>query len=136
VATLLWDRRGTLWVRLSIILLLALSAPLHAQQPQQLRDLESQASAARSRGDAAAALAAWQQAAALDPNSARIQDEIGFLLAVLNRRDEAYSHFERALALENSSAVPHFDRLAFRTPRRIFATLAADGSDINFMGAE
>jgi len=40
---------------------------------------------------------------------------------------------ERALALENSSAVPHFDRLAFRTARRIFATLAADGSDINFM---
>ena len=41
------------------------------------------------RGDAAAALAAWQKAAALYPNSARIQDEIGFLLAVLNRRDEA-----------------------------------------------
>jgi hypothetical protein len=26
----------------------------------------------------------------------------------------------------------HFDRVAFRTPRRIFATLAGDGSDVNF----
>lgn len=33
-----------------------------------------------------------------------------------------------ALALAGASAVPHFDRLAFRTPRRIFATLGADGS--------
>jgi hypothetical protein len=38
-----------------------------------------------------------------------------------------------ALALENATAVPHFDRVAFRTPRRIFATLALDGSDLNFM---
>lgn len=40
---------------------------------------------------------------------------------------------ELALALENTSAAPHFDRIAFRTPRRIFATLALDGSDMNFM---
>ncbi len=40
---------------------------------------------------------------------------------------------ELALALENASAVPHFDRLAFRTPRRIFATLARNGNDLNFM---
>ena len=81
------------------ILLLAAAALLAAQQPQ-LRDLESQAAAARARGDASGALAAWQKAAALDPKSARIQDEIGFLLAVLNRRDEASGHFERALALD------------------------------------
>ena len=37
------------------------------------------------------------------------------------------------LGLANVSEVPHFDRLAFRTPRRIFATLAADGGDVNFM---
>ena len=36
-----------------------------------------------------------------------------------------------ALALENASEVPHFDRAAFRTPRRIFATMGADG--VNFM---
>lgn len=40
---------------------------------------------------------------------------------------------EFALSLENASAVPHFDRTAFRTPRRIFATLARDGADINLM---
>ena len=38
-----------------------------------------------------------------------------------------------AMSLEGASAVPHFDRMAFRTPRRIFATLAADGADLNLM---
>jgi hypothetical protein len=40
---------------------------------------------------------------------------------------------ELALALENTSAAPHFDRVAFRTPRRTFATLARSGGDMNFM---
>jgi hypothetical protein len=38
-----------------------------------------------------------------------------------------------ALSLENASAAPHFDRTAFRTPRKIFATLANSGADLNFM---
>lgn len=38
-----------------------------------------------------------------------------------------------ALALENASEAPHFDRAAFRTPRRIFATLANSGADLNLM---
>lgn len=37
-----------------------------------------------------------------------------------------------ALSLENASAYPHFDRIAFRTPRRTFATLALNGVDMNF----
>ncbi len=40
---------------------------------------------------------------------------------------------ELALSLGNVSEAPHFDRVAFRTPRRIFATLARSGSDLNFM---
>ena len=40
---------------------------------------------------------------------------------------------ELALALDETSEAPHFDRTAFRTPRRIFATLASDGADVNFM---
>jgi len=40
---------------------------------------------------------------------------------------------ELALAFDNASEAPHFDRTSFRTPRRIFATLASDGADINFM---
>jgi hypothetical protein len=40
---------------------------------------------------------------------------------------------ELALSLENVTEAPHFDRVAFRTPRRIFATLARGGSDLNFM---
>ena len=38
-----------------------------------------------------------------------------------------------ALSLEGASAYPHFDRIAFRTERRTFATLALDGADLNFM---
>jgi hypothetical protein len=37
-----------------------------------------------------------------------------------------------ALSLENASSYPHFDRIAFRTPRRTFATLALSGVDMNF----
>ena len=37
------------------------------------------------------------------------------------------------LDFDNVSEAPHFDRVAFRTPRRTFATLANDGSDVNFM---
>lgn len=36
-----------------------------------------------------------------------------------------------ALALPGTVKVPHMDRTAFRVPARIFATLAADGSDVN-----
>lgn len=38
-----------------------------------------------------------------------------------------------ALSLADVEEKPHFDRAAFRTPRRIFATLAGDGKDLNLM---
>ena len=38
-----------------------------------------------------------------------------------------------ALGLQDASERPHFHRTAFRTPRKIFATLADDGADINLM---
>jgi len=38
-----------------------------------------------------------------------------------------------ALALPDASEAPHFDRAAFRTPRRIFATMPADGKTVNLM---
>lgn len=38
-----------------------------------------------------------------------------------------------ALSLSETRAAPHFDRVAFRTPRKIFATLAGDGVDLNLM---
>jgi hypothetical protein len=38
-----------------------------------------------------------------------------------------------ALSLPDTAAAPHFDRTAFRTPRRIFATLAADGRSANLL---
>lgn len=38
-----------------------------------------------------------------------------------------------ALSLESVSEAAHFDRAAFKTPRKIFATLAKSGADINLM---
>jgi hypothetical protein len=38
-----------------------------------------------------------------------------------------------ALSLPDATEAPHFDRTAFRTPRKIFATLAGDGSDLNLV---
>ena len=44
---------------------------------------------------------------------------------------------ELALALAGTTEVPHVDRAAFRTTRRIFATLAPTGSSANlFLGPE
>jgi hypothetical protein len=40
---------------------------------------------------------------------------------------------ELALALPGASEAPHFDRVAFRTPRKMFATLGAAGRDLNLM---
>lgn len=36
-----------------------------------------------------------------------------------------------ALSFPGTSARPHFDRTAFRTTRKTFATLGADGRDVN-----
>ena len=38
-----------------------------------------------------------------------------------------------ALSFQAVSEAPHFNRAAFRTPRKIFATLASDGADFNLM---
>ncbi|RYZ15170.1 MAG: MmcQ/YjbR family DNA-binding protein [Alphaproteobacteria bacterium] len=38
-----------------------------------------------------------------------------------------------ALGLPDPSERPHFERTALRTPRKTFATLSGDGSDINLM---
>lgn len=40
-----------------------------------------------------------------------------------------------ALSFEGAYEAPHFDRTAFRTKRRIFATLPADGATANLMFA-
>jgi hypothetical protein len=40
---------------------------------------------------------------------------------------------EMALALAQASEAPHFHRLAFRTPRKTFATLDAVAGDLNLM---
>jgi hypothetical protein len=38
-----------------------------------------------------------------------------------------------ALALPGATEAPHFDRLGFRTPRKMFATLKAEARDLNLM---
>src|ERR1700722_8454593 len=40
---------------------------------------------------------------------------------------------ELALRLHQASEASHFNRVAFRTPRKIFATLSGDAGDLNLM---
>src|SRR5437762_8232323 len=75
---------------------------------QTAAQIEAKAVELKNRGDAVGALAEWQKAAALDPKSARIQHEIGFLLAVLQHRSEAIEHLERAVELEPRLAIAHY----------------------------
>src|SRR5258706_15703190 len=99
-------------VSILLILLLGLVALGHCQKT--LPQLESRAAALKARGDAKGALDAWEKAAALDPRSARIEDEIGFLLAVLNRREEANRPFKRAIGIDPSFApAPYHLGVAF-----------------------
>src|SRR5580765_2976296 len=89
--------------------LIVIASGAAGQETQEdLKRLESRALELKARGDAAGALAAWEQAAILDPRSARIQDEIGFLLVVLNRRDDAKDRFGRAIALDPRFAQAHY----------------------------
>ena len=90
------------------LLFVTIAIPLALCAAETPREMEARAAAAKARGDAAGALAAYEEAAALDPKSARLQDEIGFLLAVLNRRPEAIAHFERAIALDAHYAPAQF----------------------------
>src|SRR5437763_9670800 len=82
------------------LLLLAGSLILYGQEARALE--------LKARGDAAGALAAWEKAAEANPKSARIQDEIGFLLAVLNKPADAVRHFTRALELDVRYAPAHY----------------------------
>src|SRR5450759_1450419 len=90
--------------RLSLVACL----PLIVLAAASLKEVESRALALKSKGDAAGALAAYEEAAALDPKSARYRDEIGFLLAVLNRPGEEIEHFKRSLSLDPRFAPAHY----------------------------
>src|SRR5215510_3675736 len=75
---------------------------------QTIQELEARASALKQRGDAIGALAAYEKAATLSPESAAIQHEIGFLLAVLKRPTDAKPHFRRAIELQRNYAPPYY----------------------------
>src|SRR6266576_5145635 len=88
-----------MWRRYTIALLLA--AALAAQGlPERLQE----GAAKKARGDAAGALAAYQDAARLAPGSAEVQFEIGFLLGVLKRPQEAQQHFREAIRIDPNFA--------------------------------
>ena len=76
-------------IRKYIVLITAACA--WAQQPAWRAQVE----ALKAKGDASGALAILERAT----STAEAEDEKGFLLAVLGKRDEAIPHFEKALAL-------------------------------------
>src|SRR6266436_4823679 len=62
----------------------------------------------KAKGDAAAALRAFERASSLDPASAEIEDEVGFLLAATSRPSAAIPHFEKAVRLDPDFAPAHY----------------------------
>src|ERR1700682_4591994 len=88
-----------------LLLLLSLLTVLGAETLQQM---EQRARQLKAQGDAAGALAAFEKAAALQPKAAGLQDEIGFLLAVLQRQDEAIERFQQAITLNVDYAPAHY----------------------------
>jgi tetratricopeptide (TPR) repeat protein len=79
-----------------------------AANGQTAAEFKQQADARKASGDAAGALEFMEKAAEADPNSAGLEDEIGFLLAVLKRNPEAKLYFERAIQLDPSFAAAHY----------------------------
>lgn len=79
------------------------AALLSAQSPWR-----AQGRALKAKGDAAGAQAAFEKAAQAEPRAADLQDEIGFLLAVQARREEAMARFRAALALNACYAPAHY----------------------------
>src|SRR4051794_38980496 len=79
--------------------LLALAGFL-AANAESVPILKSQAAALKAKGDAQGALAKYEAALQLSPKSAELEDEVGFLLAVLSRQAQAKQHLQRALELQ------------------------------------
>ena len=92
----------------ALVVLLSPVVSFLLQAQDTVKELEARALALEKQGNAQGALTAWEKAAALAPNSARVEDQIGFLLAVLKRNNDALPHFERALELDSHFGPAHF----------------------------
>ena len=92
-----------------MIRLIFLLVSVNSVLAQTSADWLAQATALKAKGDAANALAAFEQAGILNPKSAYIQDEIGFLLAVQRQREASIARFEQAIALDPQSVLRSID---------------------------
>src|ERR1700684_2565698 len=96
--------RGTMFRQI----LFFAALPFLIANAQTAAELKQEAEVLKARGDAAGALERMVQAVEADPTSAGLEDETGFLLAVLKRNPEAKPHFERAIQLDPTYAAAHF----------------------------
>ncbi len=71
-----------------------------AQATGNIEGPEAEAQRLLKARDAAGALEKYRGLAKLKPDSAKYEDEIGFILAGMNRTGEAIPHFERATNLD------------------------------------
>src|SRR5690349_10273576 len=93
---------------LVFLIFLSPALPAFTQAQETLQQLESRALGLEKKGDAQGALSLWEKAQKLTPDSAGAEDHIGFLLAVLNRREQAIPHFQRAIELDPHFAPAHY----------------------------
>ena len=74
------------------LLVCALSICAWLSSAETAEDWVRQGRELKAKGDAASALHAFERAASLDPKSAGIEDEIGFLLALYVRNEGQFEH--------------------------------------------
>jgi superkiller protein 3 len=113
-------------MRRSLFILVAFAGlALWAQSNAAIQQLEASARSHLAARDAVSAVADYEKLAQLVPQSADYQDEIGFLLAAMNRAREAVPHFERATQLNPKLARAWFHlgvaRLILQQPSGIAA---------------
>src|SRR5436189_5067783 len=68
----------------------------------------SQVDELKAKGDAAGALARLEEVAHSVRPTAALEDEMGFLLVILNRRNEAIERFRNAVALDSKFALGYY----------------------------
>jgi len=104
---------GNIAAMLRSIALLVAAACLVACAGLEAARFEASGRAALDRGDAAAAVADLEHAAALAPNASPIQNHLGIAYEQAGRRDDALRAYERAVELdcENEAATANLDAL-------------------------
>ena len=95
-------------MRPALLFLIIVAASTAQTRTASAPGWRAEVDALKAKGDAAGALARLEQVEQDSKPSAAIEDEMGFLLAVLNQRAGAMDRFRKALAIDPKFAAAHY----------------------------